>query len=225
MHDLHVGSFGHIAVWSTMFSKTISTGSCGGVIGTNDPDLFSLIKSHADRGKSFDDPDFNPRDMHLYRFPSLNLSQSEIPCAIGLASLSKIERTINKRILIAMWVREFLSLYKSSASIYIPSPGSRVSYFFLILSYPSHFFPLYKKDFIQLAADLNLPVNPNSRELVSEWIWLKSLSAPSDTPNALAFRNRSIHLLFHERFSLHHVKQVCLALKACEDQILSSNLS
>tara|TARA_B100000674_G_C37941560_1_gene962843 strand:- start:1239 stop:2426 length:1188 start_codon:yes stop_codon:yes gene_type:complete len=222
IYHTHVGSFGDVAVWSTMFSKTISTGSCGGVIATNSSDLFSLIRSHSDRGKYFDSESYNPRDMHLYRFPSLNLVQSEIPCAIGLASLSKISSTIKKRSLIASWFREYLHLLGSSAVLYTPPFNSEVSYFFLILTYPSSFFPSNKQKFARLATQFNIPINAHSRELVSEWNWLEPISPPSETPNALSFRNRSIHLLYHERFTYSNVKDICSALKLCEDIILES---
>jgi dTDP-4-amino-4,6-dideoxygalactose transaminase len=49
-----VGSFGHINAWSFCQDKIMTTGGEGGMISTNDPELWSRAWSYKDHGKSFD---------------------------------------------------------------------------------------------------------------------------------------------------------------------------
>jgi dTDP-4-amino-4,6-dideoxygalactose transaminase len=49
-----VGSFGHINAWSFCQDKIMTTGGEGGIVTTNDPELWSSAWSYKDHGKSFD---------------------------------------------------------------------------------------------------------------------------------------------------------------------------
>lgn len=48
-----VGAIGHIGVWSFCQDKIMTTGGEGGMITTNDPDLWSRVWSYKDHGKSW----------------------------------------------------------------------------------------------------------------------------------------------------------------------------
>ena len=49
-----VGSIGHIGAWSFCQDKIMTTGGEGGMVTTNDKDLWSFMWSYKDHGKSFD---------------------------------------------------------------------------------------------------------------------------------------------------------------------------
>ena len=49
-----VGSIGHIGAWSFCQDKIMTTGGEGGMVTTNDPELWSKMWSFKDHGKSFD---------------------------------------------------------------------------------------------------------------------------------------------------------------------------
>ncbi|MGL5741952.1 MAG: DegT/DnrJ/EryC1/StrS family aminotransferase [Legionella sp.] len=49
-----VGSIGHIGAWSFCQDKIMTTGGEGGMVTTNDPDLWSFMWSYKDHGKSWD---------------------------------------------------------------------------------------------------------------------------------------------------------------------------
>lgn len=49
-----VGSIGHIGAWSFCQDKIMTTGGEGGIVTTNDPELWSKMWSFKDHGKSFD---------------------------------------------------------------------------------------------------------------------------------------------------------------------------
>jgi len=49
-----VGSIGHIGAWSFCQDKIMTTGGEGGMVTTNDPELWSKMWSYKDHGKSYD---------------------------------------------------------------------------------------------------------------------------------------------------------------------------
>lgn len=49
-----VGSIGHVSAWSFCQDKIMTTGGEGGMVTTNDPDLWSLMWSFKDHGKSWE---------------------------------------------------------------------------------------------------------------------------------------------------------------------------
>lgn len=49
-----VGSIGHIGAWSFCQDKIMTTGGEGGIVTTNDPDLWSRMWAFKDHGKSYD---------------------------------------------------------------------------------------------------------------------------------------------------------------------------
>lgn len=102
---IKVGNFGDLAVFSTMYRKAHITGSSGGVVFTKSEKMYWKARAYADRGKPFYAASFNERDPRNYLFPALNLNTDEISCAIGIASLERLEETIQKR-------REYVEEFK-----------------------------------------------------------------------------------------------------------------
>ncbi len=92
-----MGTFGDIAAFSTMYRKAHITGASGGVVYTRDLELFRRALAHADRGKPRWREDFSDRDPSGYLFPALNHNTDEISCAIGIASLARLDKTIMRR--------------------------------------------------------------------------------------------------------------------------------
>src|SRR6185312_10445790 len=93
-----IGTFGDIAAFSTMYRKAHMTGPSGGILYSRNLDLFRNALAHADRGKPIWREDFSDRDPNGYLFPALNFNTDEISCAIGVASLARLEDTIMRRL-------------------------------------------------------------------------------------------------------------------------------
>ena len=93
-----VGTFGDIAAFSTMYRKAHMTGASGGLVYSRDLELFRRALAHADRGKPRWREDFSDRDPSGYLFPALNHHTDEISCAIGVASLGRLDETIMRRL-------------------------------------------------------------------------------------------------------------------------------
>ena len=112
------GTFGDIAVFSTMYRKSLSTGGNGGLVYCRDLDLFRLCLAHADRGKPAWRDDLDLRSPQHCLFPALNWTTNEFACAIGLSYLKRLQATVDAR---RSWTRELsrrLALESQACSPY-----------------------------------------------------------------------------------------------------------
>lgn len=94
-----MGSFGDVAGFSFQGAKTLSTGE-GGMIVTNDSELFDKIKHFAEHGRSssgFDISDIG------YKYKMSNLQ-----AAWGCAQLERIDELVAKKRLLYSWYKEEL---------------------------------------------------------------------------------------------------------------------
>jgi dTDP-4-amino-4,6-dideoxygalactose transaminase len=196
-----VGVFGDVAVFSTMFSKAHSTGGCGGLVYTMDPDVHWRGRAFADRGKpSQAKAGYNPKDPRTYTGMGLNFNQDELSCAIGLATLAKLPDTIEKRLRVVEAINAGLEGLKSVRPIPYPA-HCRSSPFFLTVAVDLARLRAPKADFARAVAAEGAWVNPDYGFVVAEWPWIKPYLPPGvSTPQASAFRETTFNLLFNERF-------------------------
>ncbi|MBN2126266.1 MAG: DegT/DnrJ/EryC1/StrS family aminotransferase [Deltaproteobacteria bacterium] len=115
-----LGSFGKAGTFSFDSVKTITTGE-GGMIVTDDPDLYVRASEYHDHGH-----DHNPgvgRGLEGRRFPGFNYRMMELQGAMGLAQLAKLDARIlpaqrqNKE-----RIREALSRYDEISFRRVPDP-------------------------------------------------------------------------------------------------------
>jgi dTDP-4-amino-4,6-dideoxygalactose transaminase len=79
-----VGSIGHMGAFSTMSGKHHTTGGQGGVVTTNNEELYWNTKRFADRGKPFGS------DAGENLFMGLNYRMTELAACIGRVQLTKL---------------------------------------------------------------------------------------------------------------------------------------
>lgn len=211
-----VGRFGQTAAFSTMFSKAHSTGGCGGLIFTEDPDLYWKMRSLADRGKPFRKPDYDPKDPRWNLHPALNFNLDELSCAIGLSTLSRLEDTICRRIDIIERINEGLV----SSTVVQPCrwrPEVVPSPFFHTLRVDTDRLRVSKEQFARAVAAEGININPHYKFVVAEWPWIQPyLNGPAHTPNATAFRDQTFNILFHERFEERDIDDILESIRKVE---------
>lgn len=206
-----VGTFGTISAFSTMYRKAHSTGGCGGVIFTKNKSIYEMIRSHADRGKAFHVQGFKENNPMMNLFPALNLNIEEISCAIGIASLSKLDDVIQKRLSFLSLLRDRVN--KTSSVCHIPDCTSFASPFFQSMEVDESQLVCTKTEFAQHLIEKNVTINPDYRYVASEWPWLQSF-LPYKYPclNAIEYRKKSFNLLFNERFSIEEADYITKAI-------------
>lgn len=101
LDNIPVGSFGHIGCWSFCQDKIITTGGEGGMVATNDEQLYKEMWAYKDHGKSLDlvsqiEPD-DKGFKWLHSSVGSNFRMTEMQAAIGLIQLNKLDDWIERR--------------------------------------------------------------------------------------------------------------------------------
>ena len=97
-----VGSIGHISAWSFCQDKIISTGGEGGMVTTNDEQLWRKMWAYKDHGKSYEavyETDHPPGYRWLHESFGTNWRLTEMQSAIGRIQLSRMNEWTTRRTL------------------------------------------------------------------------------------------------------------------------------
>lgn len=210
-----VGTFGDSAAFSTMYRKSLMAGSSGGLVYTQDPEIFRQAQAHADRGKPVWRTDINLSDPGYAAFPALNFNTDELSCAIGLASVKRLQDTVTRR------VRFLSSLVRRLAA---ESKSCRPSAFHE--GFSPFYFPIFvdtgkitcgKMEFAKALAAEGVDLNLHYGCVISSWSWAKPyLSGEFVTTNALSMRDRSFNLFLNERYGETEVNDILTAILKVE---------
>ncbi|ABR73479.1 aminotransferase [Actinobacillus succinogenes] len=95
------GSIGHIAAWSFCQDKIMTTGGEGGMVTTNDKDLWNKMWSYKDHGKDFDtvyNKQHPPGFRWLHNSFGTNWRMMEMQAVIGRIQLTRMADWTAKRI-------------------------------------------------------------------------------------------------------------------------------
>ena len=210
-----VGTFGDIAAFSTMYRKAHMTGPSGGVVFTKDAELYRLAVAHADRGKPRWREDFSDRDPSNYLFPALNHNTDEISCAVGLASLSRLRKTIIGRL---AFVSDFVARLIDGSNVCTPYPFSPTnSPFFYPVMVDCDAITCNKIEFAEAIRAEGIDLNPHYRFVVSDWPYIRPhLADDFDVPNAHDICNRSFNLYLNENYREREARDIVKAISKVE---------
>ena len=152
LHGRHVGTFGDIGVFSTMFGKHHTSGGQGGLVFTPDETLYHTIRRASDRGKPFFLPEGSTNTI-----ASLNFNLNDLAAAIGRVQLRKLPQIIERRRDIAAKLADGI---QDLACVSIPDPieGARPSYWFLRMGFHPEAATVSKAEFCRALTEAGLPV-------------------------------------------------------------------
>ena len=126
-----VGSIGHIAAWSFCQDKIMTTGGEGGMVTTNDQELWSRMWSYKDHGKSWDAiyGRQHPQGFRwLHESFGTNMRLTEMQAAIGRIQLKRMPDWHKKRLSNARKIWESASNLKALRVPTIPSKVEHAAY-------------------------------------------------------------------------------------------------
>ena len=95
-----VGSIGHIGAWSFCQDKIMTTGGEGGIVTTNDRELWSRMWSYKDHGKSWEavyEKEHPPGFRWIHDTFGTNWRMTEMQAAIGRIQLTRMDDWSSKR--------------------------------------------------------------------------------------------------------------------------------
>ncbi len=210
-----VGAFGDIAAFSTMYRKASITGASGGVVFTQNEELFQNVLAHADRGKPRWREGFDDRDPSQFLFPALNLHTDEISCAIGEASLARLDETRAKRLDYVKAVHEGLERDAKHCRTHGFNPDD--SPFILPVFVNEQGLSVDKTTFARAVLGEGIGLNPDYRYLVEDWPWIRPYLADAFAcTNARAVRDATFNLYLNEKYGAHEAADTIEAILKVE---------
>jgi dTDP-4-amino-4,6-dideoxygalactose transaminase len=126
-----VGSIGHIAAFSFCQDKIMTTGGEGGMLVTDDEEVYKKCWAFKDHGKSYDavyNREHEPGFRWLHESFGTNWRMTEMQAAIGRCQLRKLDSWINKRRANATKLNEALS-HEKALRLTIPGPEIYHAYY------------------------------------------------------------------------------------------------
>ena len=210
-----VGTFGDIAATSTMYRKSLMAGGSGGIVYCRDLDLHRHALACADRGKQVWSEDYDIRSPSGHKFAALNWNTDELSCAIGLASVRRLEDAVARRM---KFVRELTDELKRTSKVcraYDLPEGS--SPFFLPIWVDVERISCNKVAFATALRAEGIDLNPNYNFLVCDWEWARPyVPRGIHTPEAVVTRDHSFNLFLNENYGAQEVSDVIDAILKLE---------
>ena len=127
-----VGSIGQIGAWSFCQDKIMTTGGEGGMVTTNDPDLWSAMWSFKDHGKSWQavyERDHAPGFRWLHESFGTNWRMLEMQAALGRIQLGRMREWSARRTAIAQHLTTALAPFAQAVRVPTPAAGLRHAYY------------------------------------------------------------------------------------------------
>jgi dTDP-4-amino-4,6-dideoxygalactose transaminase len=221
-----VGTFGDIGVFSTMFGKHHSSGGQGGLVYTQQEELYQAIRRASDRGKPFFLPDGSTNVM-----ASLNLNLNDLAAAIGRVQLRKLDDIVRRRRAVVADLRDRIADLRAVA-IPAPMPGADPTYWFLRVRFDAGACRVDKLTFCRALHAEGLSVTPDySAALPHTMTWFTERRVfgrsgypwaspeyegdPDQSfpcPNARAAINAHFHIPIHEAWGEQEVEDAAAIL-------------
>lgn len=210
-----VGTFGDISATSTMYRKSLMAGASGGLVYTKDLDVHRLALAYADRGKSSWRNDYDLRSPGAHSFPALNWNTDELSCAIGLASVKRLDATIEARMAFVRGIEAALASHSAVCRAYETKDGA--SPFFLPIWVDAEKLTCDKQTFANAVQAEGIDLNPHYNFVISDWDWAaEHIPGGVQTPNAVSTRDRSFNLFLNERYGQREVEDTIAAIEKVE---------
>lgn len=214
-----VGSIGHIGAWSFCQDKIMTTGGEGGMVTTNDKDLWSFMWSYKDHGKSFDSV-YHKEHPAGFRWVhdsfGTNWRMLEVQAVIGRIQLQRMAEWTEIR------NRHMAQLNAAAADFpllrqqQVPSDVTHGAYKHYFFVQPEFFAPGWDRE--RLICEINEAGVPCYHGSCSEVYLEKAFDntpwRPVDRlPNARLLGDTSVMLLVHPTLTAQEMQKCCDVLR------------
>lgn len=199
-----VGTMGDIGAWSFCQDKIMTTGGEGGMVTTNDHELWSTMWSYKDHGKSWDavyNTQHPPGYRWLHESFGTNWRMLEVQAVLGRFQLKKMPEWTMRRTQIAHKMMAVLDQFPDI--LRVPKPGADVTHaYYRLYAYvsPEALAPGWTRDrIVAECGALGAPVFQGScSEVYLEKAFDSSGFRPeARLPNAQALGENSLMFLTH----------------------------
>jgi dTDP-4-amino-4,6-dideoxygalactose transaminase len=161
-----VGGIGHVGAFSLMSGKHTVAGGQGGMVVTDDEEIYWNAKRFADRGKPFNSTE--PKNLFL----GLNYRMTELEATIGRVQLRKLPEVVGRRRALVARLTDRL------ADLEAVRPGKVIdgvesAYWFLFLRVDLSRLRVTKERFAEAVRAEGLPVAPSYDHVAYDAPWLR----------------------------------------------------
>lgn len=219
-----VGSLGDISAWSFCQDKIMTTGGEGGMVTTNDPDLWSRMWSYKDHGKSYEavfERKHPPGFRWVHESFGTNWRMIEMQAAIGRIQLKRMPDWHRRRLEIANAIWDTAKRLPGLRVPEVPDHIDHGAYKCYVFVRPDALAAGWSRDRIQ--AEFNALGVPCYSGSCSEVYLEKAFEETSYRPpvrlvNARELGETSLMFLCHPTLTDEHVEHTCKSLIAVMQQ-------
>jgi dTDP-4-amino-4,6-dideoxygalactose transaminase len=217
-----VGGFGDVGAWSFCQDKIMTTGGEGGMVTTDDPDLWSAMWSFKDHGKSWDavyNRDHPPGFRWVHEGFGTNWRMLEMQAAIGSIQLGYMSDWTAKRTANAMRIADALAPFGDIVRCPLPDRERVAHAFYRLYAYvnPDALATGWDRD--RIVAEVNAAGAPLLHGTCSEIYLEKAFDGtgwrPKERlPTARLLGETSLMFLVHPTLTGEEIDHVCATIAA-----------
>ena len=227
-----VGTMGTVGIFSTMSGKHHATAAQGGVVFTQDEDLYWRIKRFSDRCKPFNtDATSNLR-------AGLNLNGNDLSAAVGRVQLRKLPAITQKRQQVAHGIREGIA-HLQAISVGWQVPNTESVYWFMRIHVDASRLTADKNKVAAAISAEGIPLSVYYGRIISDTTWFRERNvfgasdypwgleeykgdrnAQFPCPNAVEARETHFALRIHEGWGEQEVEDTAKAFEKVEHAYL-----
>ncbi|WP_028771781.1 DegT/DnrJ/EryC1/StrS family aminotransferase [Shewanella waksmanii] len=215
-----VGSIGHIGAWSFCQDKIMTTGGEGGIVTTNDKQLWQKMWSYKDHGKSYDsvyNKQHPPGFRWLHDSFGTNWRMTELQAAIGRYQLKQLPNWTIQRQTNANALDNALKALNVVRLVNVPPECSHAEYKHYVFVNPCHLRTGWSRD--RIVDEINARGVPVFQGSCSEVYLEKAFDDTGWRPkqrlaNAVELGETSLMFLVHPTLKETEVTLMCSIAKA-----------
>ncbi|MCG9584129.1 DegT/DnrJ/EryC1/StrS aminotransferase family protein [Vibrio tubiashii] len=214
-----VGTIGHIGAWSFCQDKIMTTGGEGGMVTTNDKDLWSFMWSYKDHGKSFDaiyNREHPPGFRWLHESFGTNWRMTEMQAAIGRIQVRRMAEWTAKRQANALALEMAIAELPIVRRVEIPSYMDHAEYKHYVFVRPGYLKLDWTRDrIIETIVEQGVPAYQGScSEVYNEKAFDETEFRPQKPlKNAVTLGETSIMFLVHPTLTESEIKLMCQVVR------------
>ena len=163
----YVGTFGDISAFSLMAGKHMTSGGQGGMVITNNEELYWNAKRFSDRGKPFNSTE--PTNLFL----GLNYRMTELQAAVGRVQLTKLADIKKKRQWVVERLREGLSELKTFR-LWKFIDDADPNPWFAFVRFNREYMRINKEETARILGEYGLPVGAHYVVPIYNQYWIKN---------------------------------------------------
>ena len=213
-----VGSIGHISAWSFCQDKVMTTGGEGGMVTTDDPDLWASMWAYKDHGKDWKtvyEHQHPPGFRWLHASFGTNWRMLEVQAVLGRLQLKKMTAWSEVRMANARKIWSCAESFKALRVPKVPADCTHAAYKCYVFVEPQFLKEGWNRDrIISSLVELEVPCFSGScSEVYLEKAFDNTSFRPSvRLPIAKELGERSLMFLVHPTLTESNMRKTCEAL-------------